>query len=105
MLENVPLHIQSYMRLEVPSSTMELKSFSRSCNVYQSNVLSFGEDGPPLNEKLQNDKPATSGKLTYEEIAAFEALQDRISFLLLLVLPRRRVKYTLDTDRCNVNSG
>lgn len=58
-----------------------------------------------LNNKLRRDQPKQFGPLTEEESAAVASLNKALISTPVLVLPKRKGWYTLNTNDCDEKSG
>jgi Reverse transcriptase (RNA-dependent DNA polymerase)/RNase H-like domain found in reverse transcriptase len=88
-----------------PRTQTELRYFLGLCNVYRRFVPGFAKIAGPLNQMLRKGESPQLGKLSVEQLQAFESLRAKLLHPPVLALPRKQGRYILDTDASDHQIG
>lgn len=97
-------HVKSLREAKPPRTPTELRSFLGFANVYRRFVPSFTEKARPLYELLKGN-PKAIPEIREEAEVAFYTLITAITSPPVLAIPRRGLRYSLDTDASKYQVG
>ena len=99
-------HVRALREAEPPRTVSELRSFLGFCNVYRRFVPSYTDMARPLYDCLKGSpKKATRIHMGSEQMRSFEQLVSAVTSPPVLSLPRRGLRYSIDTDSSQYQIG
>lgn len=105
-LEIDDAHVSSLRQAKPPKTLTDLRSFLGFVNVYGRFVPSFTRTARPLYDLLKGqEKEGDLPDLLEEQLNSFSSLIDAVTSPLVLALPCRGLKYSMDTDACEHQIG
>ena len=97
-------HVKSLLEAEPPKTVSELRSFLGFVNVYRRFIRNYTQLAKPLYGLLKG-APKELPPLGDDAISAFRALINAVTSPPILAIPKKGLRYSLDTDASNYQVG
>ena len=88
-----------------PKTRTQLRSFLGMCNVYRRFVLNFARIAAPINQLLKKESGRDLPPFDESQVLSFNLLKKALSEPPVLRLPRKDLRYPVDTDACVCQIG